>query len=105
MYSAYAVAPPGLLTPVWLNWNVDEVNVPYIVDEDCLTLNIWTKPQVGDSKKAVLVWIYGGGFTRGTTQVPYNNGQFLAEDGDIIVVSLKFVNLTSVAQQLGMLSY
>lgn len=24
-------------------------------DEDCLTLNIWTKPQTGDDKKAVLV--------------------------------------------------
>lgn len=27
--------------------------------EDCLALNIWTK--AGNSKKAVLVWIYGGG--------------------------------------------
>lgn len=25
------------------------------ISEDCLTLNIWTKPQVGESKKAVLV--------------------------------------------------
>lgn len=24
-------------------------------DEDCLTLNVWTKPQTGDDKKAVLV--------------------------------------------------
>lgn len=24
--------------------------------EDCLTLNVWTKPQVGEKKKAVLVW-------------------------------------------------
>jgi hypothetical protein len=29
--------------------------------EDCLYLNIWTKPQIGEKKKAVLVWIYGGG--------------------------------------------
>jgi carboxylesterase type B len=53
-------------------------------------LNIWTKPQVGESKKAVMVWIYGGSFTQGVTQD--NNGQFLAEDEDVIVVSLKFVN-------------
>ena len=39
-----------------------------------------------------MVWIYGGGFTQGFTQIEYNNGQFLAEDGDVIVVSLKFVN-------------
>lgn len=25
--------------------------------EDCLTLNVWTKPQTGDTLKAVLVWI------------------------------------------------
>jgi cholinesterase len=31
------------------------------VSEDCLTINVWTKPQVGEKKKAVMVWIYGGG--------------------------------------------
>jgi hypothetical protein len=31
--------------------------------ENCLTLNIWTKPQTGERKKAVMVWIYGGGET------------------------------------------
>jgi carboxylesterase type B len=30
------------------------------VSEDCLYLNIWNKPG-GSRKKAVLVWIYGGG--------------------------------------------
>jgi carboxylesterase type B len=29
--------------------------------EDCLTLNIWTKPGSGEKNKAVLIWIYGGG--------------------------------------------
>ena len=29
--------------------------------EDCLTLNVWTKPQTGEKAKAVLFWIYGGG--------------------------------------------
>lgn len=33
--------------------------------EDCLTLNVWTKPQTGDAKKAVLVWIHGGAFSTG----------------------------------------
>lgn len=28
-------------------------------DEDCLTLNVWTKPQTGEVKKAVMVWILG----------------------------------------------
>ena len=29
--------------------------------EDCLTLNVWTKPQMGEKAKAVLFFIYGGG--------------------------------------------
>ena len=29
--------------------------------EDCLTLNIWSKPGSGEKNKAVLIWIYGGG--------------------------------------------
>ena len=42
--------------------------------EDCLYLNIWTKPQTGEKKKAVMIWIYGGGetsldFSRATTEL------------------------------------
>jgi hypothetical protein len=29
--------------------------------EDCLKLNIWSRPQTGDKSKAVLFWIHGGG--------------------------------------------
>jgi carboxylesterase type B len=29
--------------------------------EDCLTINVWSKPQTGEKAKAVMVWIYGGG--------------------------------------------
>lgn len=31
------------------------------ISEDCLGLNIWTKPQSGDKSKAVMVWVHGGG--------------------------------------------
>lgn len=57
--------------------------------EDCLTVNIWTKPQVGEAKKAVLVWIYGGGFTIGNSDNAGYNGQYLAEREDVVVVSMK----------------
>jgi len=39
--------------------------------EDCLTLNVWTKPQTGESKKPVMVYIHGGGFTSGEDASPY----------------------------------
>jgi cholinesterase len=29
-----------------------------VYDEDCLAVNVWTKPQTGEKAKAVLLWIY-----------------------------------------------
>lgn len=56
--------------------------------EDCLTLNVWTKPRRGE-KKAVLLWIYGGGYTSGTTDNKGYNGKHLADLEDVVVVSVK----------------
>ncbi|GKT87246.1 LOW QUALITY PROTEIN: carboxylesterase [Colletotrichum tofieldiae] len=52
--------------------------------EDCLTLNVWTKPQTGDAKKAVLVWVHGGAF------VTAYNGKFIADQDDVVVVSMNY---------------
>ena len=44
--------------------------------EDCLFLNVWT-PAVGDgSKRPVLFWCHGGGFTENEVQMPprFNRG-------------------------------
>ncbi len=57
--------------------------------EDCLTLNIWTKPQTGEAKKAVLLWVYGGGYTSGTSNNTGYNGKYIAGSEDVIVVSIK----------------
>ncbi|EAQ84499.1 hypothetical protein CHGG_08513 [Chaetomium globosum CBS 148.51] len=35
------------------------------VSEDCLTLNVWTKPQTGEKRKPVMVYIHGGSFVSG----------------------------------------
>lgn len=58
-------------------------------DEDCLSLNVWTKPQTGEAKKAVLVWIYGGAFKSGSSSIGLYNGANIAEQEDVIVVSFK----------------
>jgi cholinesterase len=52
-------------------------------------LNVWV-PSGGEEKKAVLLWIYGGGFTTGSTSIPEFNGKSLAGQEDVIVVSLKY---------------
>jgi cholinesterase len=83
---------------------------PHKYDEDCLGLNIWTKPQIGEKSKAVLLWIHGGGklipvedvfillrmlnlcitgFTAGTAHAPYMNGGRIATEEDVVVVSFK----------------
>ncbi|KAH7142843.1 carboxylesterase [Dactylonectria estremocensis] len=58
--------------------------------EDCLTLNIWTKPQIGESKKAVLVWVHGGAYSAGSSRSPTYNGKFIAEQADVIVISINY---------------
>ena len=40
------------------------------ISEDCLYLNVWTGAKSANEKRAVLVWIYGGGFSSGGSAVP-----------------------------------
>lgn len=58
------------------------------LSEDCLTLNIWV-PSGGEKSKAVLLWIYGGGFSVGGAAVPFYDGQYFAEQEDVIIVAIK----------------
>ncbi|KAH9224015.1 Alpha/Beta hydrolase protein [Leptodontidium sp. 2 PMI_412] len=61
-----------------------------IFNEDCLTLNVWTKPQSGEKKKAVLLWIHGGEYISGSSNIRAYNGKHLADTQDIIVVSINY---------------
>ncbi|KAL2069805.1 hypothetical protein VTL71DRAFT_14484 [Oculimacula yallundae] len=58
--------------------------------EDCLSLNIWTKPQCGEKKKAVMIYIYGGGFSSGSSATAVYEGSTLARHEDVIVVSFNY---------------
>lgn len=61
-----------------------------VYDEDCLYLNVWTKPQVGEKLKAVMVWIYGGGFSSGSSSIPGYNGANIVEQEDVVLVSINY---------------
>lgn len=65
------------------HWNYDDVS------EDCLRVNVFTPALKDGRKRAVLVWLHGGGFTNGNgiEQDGYN-GENLARFGDVVVVSL-----------------
>src|SRR5208282_4202226 len=58
--------------------------------------NVWTPAKTPRDHLAVMVWIYGGGFTAGATSVPTYNGANLAGKGVVVV---------SVAYRLGALGF
>lgn len=63
------------------------------ISEDCLYLNVWA-PKIADSKKssikkAVLVYIYGGGFVSGGAGCDIYDGTAMAKK-DIVFVSINY---------------
>ena len=74
-------------------------NPPSGKSEDCLYLNVWTPAKSAKEKLPVLVWIYGGGFSFGSTAEPVYNGENLAKKG-VILVSIAYR-----VGQLGFLAY
>lgn len=71
-------------------------NPPSGKSEDCLYLNIWTPAKSAKEKVPVLVWIYGGGFSFGSTSDPVHNGENLARKGVVLV---------SIAYRVGQLGF
>ena len=66
------------------------------ISEDSLYLNIWTPAESSADKLPVLVWIYGGGFSFGSSSDPIFDGTELANKGVIIV---------SIAYRVGQLGF
>ncbi|EQB48869.1 carboxylesterase [Colletotrichum gloeosporioides Cg-14] len=60
--------------------------------EDCLTLNIWTKPvnKLHSSNKPVIVFFYGGRFAIGNTNSPFYNGKYFADAQNVVVVTVNY---------------
>lgn len=69
---------------------------PVTVNEDCLYLNVWSPAKAPKDKLAVMVWIYGGGFTIGGTSLKQYDGANLARKGVVLV---------SIAYRLGALGF
>jgi para-nitrobenzyl esterase len=55
------------------------------VSEDCLYLNVWTPAKKPSEKIPVIVWIYGGGFSGGSTSIPMYDGMGFAKKGVVLV--------------------
>ena len=59
------------------------------MSEDCLYLNVWTAAQTANERRPVMVWIHGGGLTRGSGSGPFYNGESLALKG-VVVVTINY---------------
>ncbi|MCQ2613566.1 MAG: carboxylesterase family protein [Treponemataceae bacterium] len=77
---------PGITNIYDLEWNVDKT-IP--MDEDCLTLNIWTPAQTSEERLPVYFWIYGGGLQWGNSAEMEFDGERIARRG-IVVVTINY---------------
>ncbi|KAF8161402.1 carboxylesterase [Crassisporium funariophilum] len=65
------------------------INIPE--SENCLSVNIWSPSVSRKQKTAVLLWVYGGAFQFGTSNLPTYNGQnFVRDSEDITVVTFNY---------------
>ncbi len=58
---------------------------------DCLNLNIWTpatKASGNSKKRAVMVWLHGGGFSTGSANSAESDGENLARTQNVVVVGV-----------------
>jgi len=55
------------------------------LSEDCLYLNIWTAAKSSKDRLPVMVWIHGGGFTRGNGISEGYDGENFARKGVVLV--------------------
>lgn len=58
------------------------------MDEDCLSLNVWSPALNDGGRRPVMVWLHGGGYFRGSGGAPGLDGSNLARAGDVVVVTL-----------------
>ena len=63
------------------------------IDEDCLTLNIWTPARVADEALPVMVWFYGGSFVFGSASDIRFDGEAFARKGVVLVTAAYRVGL------------
>jgi para-nitrobenzyl esterase len=64
-------------------WHYDDVS------ENCLGINVWTPGYKDNTRRPVMLWIHGGGFTSGNSiEHPEYHGENLSRRGDIVFCSL-----------------
>jgi len=60
------------------------------MNEDCLRLNIWTPAEDESDSLPVMVFLHGGGFSRGCGSDPATNKTFLSGKKGIILITINY---------------
>ena len=68
---AFGPSPMQAKPAPFMFWSSEFLIPESPIGEDCLYLNVWTKDTKPGIRKAVLVYIYGGGFQSGGGRLPH----------------------------------
>ncbi len=63
-------------------------HIPVPLDEDCLSLNVWT-PAVDDAQRPTMVWLHGGGSIGTGCCWPLDDGAAFMRD-DVVLVTINY---------------
>ena len=80
--NGHACPQPLQKYPEW----VDQALLSAGLDENCLTLNIWSPADSGGKLLPVMFYIHGGNMQYGSAVMPIYDGQVLANSGVVLVV-------------------
>jgi para-nitrobenzyl esterase len=87
--TAFSASPMQSKPVPFMMWTEEFIAPPEPLSEDCLYLNIWTPSDKENKKLPVFVWIYGGGFTSGSSACAVYDGEEFAKKG-IVFVSINY---------------
>ncbi|KPI38176.1 Lipase 1 [Cyphellophora attinorum] len=95
--------PPSVYNRDVLEFNLQGLNETGNISEDCLTAAVWAPKEV-KGPLPVLIFVYGGGFTTGGIDVPYQiPTQLVQRKQDVIVVSFNYrVNIFGFPNAAGL---
>lgn len=74
----------------WQNLDGRKASFANHTSEDCLYLNVWNKASSTNTPKAVMIWLYGGGFHSGGISDDSESGALFVNEQDIIMVSANY---------------
>lgn len=73
----------------WQNLAAIKADFANYTSEDCLYLNVWSKPTEGQAKP-VAIWFYGGGYHSGGVADASQQGGIWASENDVVFVGFNY---------------